>query len=118
MGMNQCLHCGSEALVKAGRNASGSQRYHCKRCKRHSTLEPETHGYSEEMHAHALRLYLEGTGLRRIGRLLQIHHQTAANWINARHATLPAEPAQPPAAAVIELDELYTFVDSKKTNST
>lgn len=116
--MNQCHHCGSEALVKAGRNPSGSQRYQCKICARHSTFEPQAHGYSEEIRAHALRLYFEGTGLRRIGRLLQVHHQTVANWINARHATLPAEPVQPHVADVIELDELYTFVGSKKMNST
>jgi hypothetical protein len=65
-----------------------------------------------------LRLYLEGNGLRRIGRLLQVHHQTVANRILARHATLPTHPAQPPGAAVVELDELYTFVGSKETKST
>jgi len=116
--MNRCLHCQSEALVKAGHNASGSQRYQCKRCQRHSTFEPQAHGYALETREQALRLYLEGNGLRRIGRLLQVHHQTVANWINARHATLPSQPTQPPVAGVVELDELYTFVGSKKTNST
>ena len=116
--MNRCLHCHSEALVKAGHNPSGSQRYQCKRCKRHSTFEPQAHGYAEATREQALRLYLEGNGLRRIGRLLQVHHQTVANWINARHATLPSQPPQPETAAVVELDELYTFVASKKTNST
>jgi transposase-like protein len=116
--MNRCLHCQSEALVKAGRNVSGSQRYQCKRCRRHSTFEPQVHGYPTATRDQALCLYLEGSGLRRIGRLLHVHHQTVANWINARHATLPAQAPQPQAAAVIELDELYTFVGSKKTKST
>lgn len=116
--MNRCLHCQSVALVKAGRNASGSQRYQCKNCQRHSTFERQPQGYADETRAQALRLYLEGNGLRRIGRLLRVHHQTVANWINARHATLPAEPAHPHTTAILELDELYTFVGSKKMKST
>ena len=71
-----------------------------------------------ELHAQALRFYLEGNGLRRIGRVLGVNHQTVTNWINAAALKVPATPPQPATSEVIELDELYTFVGQKKTNST
>jgi transposase-like protein len=116
--MQTCPHCNAASLVKTGRNPSGSQRYVCKICQRVATLEPERNGYAPEVRAQALRLYLEGNGFRRIGRLLGVNHQTVANWVSLAAATVPPTPPQPPDAAVIELDELYTFIGQKKTKST
>lgn len=113
--MNACPHCKANALVKAGRNPSGSQRYRCKVCRHYWTPQPTTHGYDEAKRAQALALYLEGNGLRRIGRLLKTHHQTIANWITEQHAQLPTTPPQPANSEVTELDELYTFAGTKKT---
>src|SRR5919202_5741352 len=103
--MNQCRYCGSTALVKAGHNASGSQRYQCKHCKRHSTFEPNSSGYDVETRQRALHLSVEGNGLRRIGRVLQVHHQTVANWLASYQSHLP-ESTQPDHADTIERDEL------------
>lgn len=116
--METCLHCNATALVKAGCNPSGSQRYQCKVCHRYCTPTPNPQGYSEPERKRALEFYLEGLGLRRIARFLNTHHQTIANWINQYHAQLPHTPPQPPTSEVTELDELYTFVGSKKTEST
>ncbi|MCA1606834.1 MAG: IS1 family transposase [Acidobacteria bacterium] len=116
--MNRCPSCQRQTLVKAGLNSSGSQRYQCKVCKHYTTLQPKPEGYPAETRRNALRLYLEGNGLRRIGRLLEVTHQTVANWINTAQAHLPPAPPQPPHSSVIELDELYTFVGKKKTKST
>lgn len=104
-------------LIKAGRDPSESQRYTCKTCQRTHTPEPTPKGYPPELHEQALRLYLEGNGIRRIGRILGVNHQTVTNWINAA-AQVPSTPPQPTESAVIQLDELYTFVGQKKTNST
>ncbi len=111
--MNPCHHCGSTALVKAGHNASGRQRYQCKACKRHSTLEPSSYGYAPEIRQRAIQMSLEGNGLRRIGRFLNVTHQTVANWLEAYQTQLPEAP-HPAQAETIELDELYTFVQTKK----
>ena len=113
--MDPCPHCNAIALVKAGRNPSGSQRYQCKVCQHYTTPTPHPHGYDETKRAQALALYLEGNGLRRIARLLKTHHQTIAHWVNQHHANLPVTPPQPQSNAVVELDELYTFVGAKKT---
>ena len=116
--MDPCPHCNTTALVKAGRNPSGSQRYQCKVCRRYHTPQPNPQGYTEAQRRRALELYLEGNGLRRIARLLKMHHQTIANWITQHQMQLPPTPPQPSASAVVELDELYTFVATKKTEFT
>jgi transposase-like protein len=113
--MPKCPHCHTETLTKAGLNRSGSQRYRCKACRRYATPAPKVNGYPIEVHEQALKYYLEGIGLRRIGRFLGVAHQTVINWINAAHARLPQPVPQPVRSAVTELDELYTFVHDKKT---
>ncbi|ACP21132.1 hypothetical protein Aasi_1918 [Candidatus Amoebophilus asiaticus 5a2] len=62
----------------------------------------------------ALQLYLEGLGFRAIGNLLQISYGTVYQWIEAsgEQATLPTH--YPRARRGIELDELHTYVGSKK----
>lgn len=115
--MINCPYCQSTALIKAGHNSSGSQRYQCKACRRVHTPEPNPQGCPTATREQALRLYLEGLGVRRIGRVLKVHHQSISNWINAAEPQLNPTPPQPSEAAVIELDELFTFVGQKKTES-
>ena len=71
----------------------------------------------------ALKMYVDGLNFRRIARHLSVNHQTVINWVEAAAANLPA-PATPAdrreeqAVAVLELDELYTFVSKKKSQPT
>jgi transposase-like protein len=112
--MSQCPYCvSSERQTRAGRTRTGSQRYKCRACQRIYTPEPKPLGYAEETKREAVRPYLEGVNFRRIGRLLGVNHQSAVNWVNAYHSALPDAPA-PPASTVLELDELFAFVNSKK----
>ncbi|MBC7526403.1 MAG: helix-turn-helix domain-containing protein, partial [Chthonomonadaceae bacterium] len=53
-----------------------------------------------------LRLYLEGTNFRRIGRLLEVAPQTVINWVNAYHAALYAQEQTPPQPDTVETAEL------------
>ena len=64
----------------------------------------------------ALRMYVEGSSQRSIGRILKVSPQTIANWINSYTNNLPAVqmPKKPHTA---ELDEMYTFLKQKKTKS-
>lgn len=66
----------------------------------------------------ALKLYLEGNGFRRIGRLLAVNHQSVVNWINTFHAGLRAKKLVLPVpgqVSTLEMDELFTFVKAKKS---
>jgi transposase-like protein len=113
--MHQCPYCrGAERQVKSGFNRTGSQRLQCQTCRRQYTPEPNPLGYDDKTREAALKLYLEGNGLRRIGRLLSVNHQTVANWVTAAHARLPAERAGE-TAGTLEMDELFTFVGAKKS---
>jgi transposase-like protein len=117
--MTRCPHCeATEEQTTYGRTARGSQRYKCRACARVYTPEPLPLGYGEGVRREAVRLYLEGTNFRRIGRVLGVNHQSVINWVNAYHACLPA--AEPPVASpeTLEMDELFTFVGSKKRGRT
>jgi len=105
--------------VKAGRNASGSQRYKCQHCQRRYTPEPRPQGYSEEVRGQAIKLYVDGLNFRRIARILGVSHRSVINWVNAYTAQLPDQPPLPSGEVeVSELDELFTYVGHKKTKST
>jgi transposase len=117
--MNQCPHCSStEPQTKAGRTRTGSQRYKCRACQRVYTPEPKPLGYPEVTKREAVRLYLEGINFRRIGRVLAVNHQSVVNWVNSYHAALPAAEQSVAKPETLELDELFTFVGSKKRKPT
>jgi transposase-like protein len=117
--MIQCPHCSSsKQQTKSGHTRTGSQRYKCKECQRIYTPEPKPLGYPEETKREAVRLYLEGTNFRRIGRVLGVNHQSVVNWVNSYHASLPAAEPSVTAPETLEMDELFTFVGSKKARPT
>jgi hypothetical protein len=62
-------------------------------------------------------MYIDGSGLRRTGRQLGIHHQTVANWAKDEAEQLPAAP-MPQVVKTAEFDELFTYIGDKKTEST
>jgi transposase-like protein len=90
----------------------GRQRFKCKLCNFRFTVEHL--GKPEKLKIDALILYLEGLGFRSIGRFLNVSHVTVYNWIkefgekveNLRSST---------DIKIIELDELHTYIGTKKT---
>jgi len=62
-------------------------------------------------------MYVNGMGFRGIERVKGVHHTTVMNWVKLVGELLPDayDPDQPPQVG--ELDELETFVASKKTKS-
>jgi transposase-like protein len=64
----------------------------------------------------ACQLYLEGMGMRAIGRVLNIHHKTVSRWLVQAAQALPASPPQTEACSFIEIDELCTFIAKKNLN--
>ena len=103
--------------MKSGFNRTGSQRLQCQTCRRQYTPEPRPLGYNDQTREQAIKLYLEGNGLRRIGRLLWVNHQSLANWVNSVPTQLRAREvsaASPEPVGTLEMDELFTFVGTKK----
>ncbi len=117
--MIACPHCqDTSRQVKAGFTRMGSQRFQCQECRRQYTPEPRPLGYDDKTKEMALKLYLEGNGFRRIGRLLSVNHQSVVNWINAFHAQLQTKKMalpMPGRVSTLEMDELFTFIGTKKS---
>ena len=65
-----------------------------------------------------MRLYVEGNNFRRIGRLLSVNHQSVVNWVNAYHQKIKDKTLEPSKSEAIEVDELRTFLEKKKTKHT
>ena len=116
--MNECPYCQrSEQQIKAGRTKAGSQGYHCTVCQRTYTPELKAQGYPAALRQQAVRLVADGVNYRRAARQLGVNHQSVINWVNASVAQLPPAPL-PDQVEVMEMDELYTFVQRKETRST
>lgn len=75
-------------------------------------------GYDPLLREQAVKLYLEGTSLRAIGRLLSIHHQSVANWINEHANQLPIRVTDDTPTVSVETDELFTYIGKKSAKST
>ena len=118
--MKTCPHCQrTEKQVKAGLTRAGSQRHLCKVCQRKYTPDPKPHGYDDTTRQQAVKLYLDGNNQRRIARQLGISQGSVSNWARAFSDQLPEEVPKPEGKVdVAEIDELFTFIERKKTGST
>jgi transposase-like protein len=111
----KCPRCGSEEYCKDG-IVKGRQRFKCKQCNYHYTVEKKSNVKSQDTKRLAFEMYLEGLGFRAIGRILKISHVTVFQWVKKWGATL-ALPKREAAIEVVELDEMHTYVSQKKTTN-
>ena len=116
--MMKCPHCHETTRQnKAGKTDAGSQRYRCMHCQRKYTPDPKPQGYPAHLRKRAAEMYVDGGNLRRVARHLKVHHRTVALWVADHAETLPHAP-MPHEVKDAEMDELYTFIGDKKTEST
>ena len=115
--IHQCNRCASDQITKNGQTASGKQKSHCKVCGSDGTLNP-TVADPPERRAEILRAYHERSSLRGLERTFGVARQTVAKWLREEDADLPIVPplAAPQPDDVLELDERWSFVGSKKTD--
>jgi transposase-like protein len=109
--MDCCPKCKSKSFCKDG-IVNRKQRYLCKDCKYRFTVENV--GKPEKVKRDALILYLEGLGFRSIGRFLKVSHVTVFNWIKSFGNDL-CELRSTGEIEVVEIDEMHTYIGSKKT---
>ena len=86
-------------------------------CNRKYTPDPKPQGYPESMRKKAAEMYVDGGNLRRIARHLKIAPRTVALWVSAVAEALPTAP-MPEEVKEAEMDEIFTFIGDKKTEST
>ena len=109
----KCPKCQSEHNVKNG-IVRNTQRYKCKECGNNFTIDYSQVAEKEKKRRFGLAMYLEGLGFHSIARLLNVSHVSVINWVKKYGAELSkirnVKPVQ-----VMELDEIHTYVRSKKT---
>jgi hypothetical protein len=64
----------------------------------------------------AFEMYLEGLGFRAIGCLLRISYGTVYQWIKKWDKQVEL-PRRNESIEVVELDEMHTYIGSKKTTA-
>jgi len=108
----KCPKCGNQHYVKAGFNHN-RQRYKCKNCKYQFT---QTKDKNATKRAFALYLYVVGLSMNAIGRMLNVEPSTILYWVR-NFALKTYEKPTPQGEIIIELDEVWHFLRSKKTRS-
>ena len=101
------------------------QRYKCKGCGCNYTVDYEKTSAKDKKMRFALALYLEGLGFHSIARLLDVSHVTVMNWILVlctKYAVKKFGAAlslirNPKPVKIMELDEMHTYLGSKKTTA-
>jgi transposase-like protein len=110
----KCPKCGSEHIRKNGIK-KGKQNHICAECGRQFINPSEqTKAFPETTKQTCLKMYLNGMGFRAIERVMGVHHTTVIDWVKQKGKKLPDAIAPENIPDVGELDELETFVGSKK----
>ena len=108
-----CPKCQSIEVVKNGK-VQGKQRYKCKSCSLQFTrLTPR--GRPAQEKAMAVTLYTLGLSIRAIARLIGVSQTGVLKWIKTFAKTHYEKPA-PGDAIIVELDEMWHYLGSKKTS--
>ena len=114
--MLECKNCKSEKTIKNG-SVRGKQRYKCKECGYNFVIGDErTNEKIASLKALCVLLYSLGKGsYNMMGKLFGRNRSLIYRWI--REAGINAEtPAISGEITEIEFDEMWHFIQSKKTN--
>ena len=114
----KCPRCKNSKYCKNG-FVQLRQRYQCKACKFGYTLERKSTAQSLATKQLAIDMYTEGLGFRAIGRILKVSNVAVLKWVKAlgKAHCLPTPTSQPTPIKVIEIDEIHSYVQSKKSNA-
>ena len=108
----ECKHCKGSKTKKNGKS-KGKQRYLCLECGRSFSDTPPM--FTEQDKRRAIMMYLNNCGVRKIALFIGCSHTSVVNWIRQAKRNLDKtlenfEPNYSEAADIIEMDEIYTFV--------
>ena len=112
--MTDCPRCHSSSIVKNGKHLE-KQRHRCKSCGFQFT-RTTPRGRAPNEKALAVLLYTLGLSMNAIARLLHVSTPAVLRWIKL-FAEKVYEKPEPTEAVLVELDEMWHFLGSKKTSS-
>ena len=111
----ECPKCMSSHVVKNG-SVKGIRKHLCRDCGYQFTRSTPR-GKPLKTKIFAVLLYMSGLSLSRIGWMCSVSAQSVLNWIRkfaAEHAERPKPEGQ---TVILELDELWHFLQKKSANS-
>lgn len=108
-----CPRCQAPRPIKSG-IVQNRQRYKCKECHYHFTVEKLGKRIPEYYVTKALQLYLEGLSFREIERLLGISHVTVMNWVKIHRIHRPERTESHPTFKMLTHAELLQIMGSKQ----
>jgi len=109
-----CPKCNDEKYYHNGKR-NNKQCYKCKGCGYQYTVDALELKSRKAQRGAAVALYLLGLSLRSIGKLFGVHASTVIDWVR-NFAIENYEKPTPSGAVIIELDEMWHFLNSKKTS--
>jgi len=124
----QCPYCHNTEVIKAGKQANGTQRYQCQnnQCERRIfLLQYQDRGRALEIRRLVVDMTVNGSGIRDTARVLRISPTTVIAVLKKGAALQPVNRAVllPPclltarvrAGRAVEIDEMWSFVGAKAT---
>jgi len=110
-----CKKCGNGNHVKAG-FINGEQRYLCKNCGC-KFVPTRQHGKSDNIKLTAVWLYCHGFSFRTIAKFFKVNVSSVFKWVKkfARENYIKPEPSSD--GIIVELDEMWHYLKSKKIRS-
>ena len=109
----ECRHCGGRRTKKNG-SIQGRQRHFCHDCGR--TFSGTAPKFTDEDKRRALVMHLNNCGVRKTAMFIGCSRTTVTNWVREAKRNLDKmleefEPNYSESADIIELDEIYTFIE-------
>ncbi len=97
---------------------NGRQRYKCKFCGCNYTRSGR-HRIDRDIRIRCIQLYLEGVGFRGISRLMGVSHVIIQHWVKElgdKIEQFRPQTGEIETVSVMELDEMWHFIQKKQTN--
>ena len=110
-----CPLCGGAVLVRSG-HACGRQRWRCKGCGRQFT-RTEPRGKPAALKRHAIELYCLGLSMNAVAKRVGVSAQSMLRWVRDHARQHCPKPEPTGSTAVVELDEVWHFVEKNPANS-
>ena len=107
--MKQCPNCQSYKLIKSG-IVNERQRYKCKSCGYHFTVEKAGKAIDDYYVTKALQLYVEGVSYREIERILGVSHVSVINWVRKYKIKRPENSNYHPTYRILSHSELLDYM--------
>ena len=114
------LLCLSIVFHLAGK-MNDKQRYRCKRCNHHYTLDDRRRKYTDAQRFQALLLFRKGLSLRSIAEIIGTNNVTILQWMCSigryvKETILSQTIEVSESLDVIEIDEVWHYVEKNSKN--